>query len=157
MLAVLGGLLVVVVGYQFIFGVDKPSSTKKSQNSKQRRADGIYLDNNCATIGPAQAHIWPGSESQINGRAGATHRPAGQDLTPLDLNAVLKGTRKGGRLMPHQKISTKAHSPSRAARQHLCRMDRATKAATTSGTAAADYDWRRAAFICCCGDAAHLQ
>jgi len=33
MLAVLGGLLVVVVGYQFIFGVDKPSSTKKSQNS----------------------------------------------------------------------------------------------------------------------------
>lgn len=88
MLAALGGLLAVVVVYQFMFGVDKPSSTKKSQNSNSAAPTSSTPPANQVkpASGPAPS---PKSSDEQDQLIAALI----QDMTPLDLRAVMKGPR----------------------------------------------------------------
>lgn len=95
MLAALGGLLIVVVGYQFIFGVDKPSSSKKSQNSNSAAPTASAPTTTAPPSGQAKPTSGPAPSPKSSDEQEQIIALLVQDLTPLDLNAVMKGPRTG--------------------------------------------------------------
>jgi hypothetical protein len=91
MLAVLGGLLIVVVGYQFMFGVDKPSSTRKSQNSNSAAPTASAPTTTAPPTGLLKPASGPAPSPKSSDEQEQLIALLVQDMTPLDLNAVTKG------------------------------------------------------------------
>jgi len=95
MLAALGGLLVIIVGYQFMTGVDKPSSSKKSQDSNSAAPTASTPTTTAPPAGQLKPTAGPAPSPKSSDEQEQLIALLIQDMTPLDLNAVLKGPRTG--------------------------------------------------------------